>query len=39
MSKDNLDILEIKDEIIENSPNHLTGESPSLKLKKTIRNR
>ena len=39
MTKDNLNTVEIKDEIIDNSPNHLTGESPSLKLKKTIRNK
>lgn len=39
MIKDNLNTVQIKDEIIDNSSNHLIGESPSLKLKKPIRNR
>jgi hypothetical protein len=39
MKKDNLITVEVKDEIIENSSNHLMGDSPTLKLKKNMRNR
>lgn len=30
MMKDNFNNVEVKDEIIDNSSNHLTGESPTL---------
>jgi hypothetical protein len=39
MTKENLISVELKDEMINNSSNNMAGESPSLKLKKSIRNR
>ena len=39
MTKENLIGVELKDEMIIDSSNHLMGDSPTLKLKKNMRNR
>jgi len=39
MTKENLISVELKDEMIIDSSNNMAAESPSLKLKKSIRNR